>query len=113
MSKISLTARSSQPEVFCEKVVLKNFAKFTRKHECQSIFLIKARSRGLQLFKKETLAQMFSCKFCEIFKSTLFHRTPLGAASVQHISFHKTRKEKEKMITLKKLQNVVLDQCKE
>ena len=27
--------------------------------------------------KKETLAQMFSCEFCEIFKNTLLHRTPL------------------------------------
>ena len=29
--------RSSRPEVFCEKVVLKNFAKFTGKHLCQSL----------------------------------------------------------------------------
>ena len=28
-------------------------------------------------FKKETLAQVFSCGFCEIFKNT-FYRTPLG-----------------------------------
>ena len=27
---------------------------------------------GLQLYKKETLAQVFSCEFCEIFKNTLF-----------------------------------------
>ena len=27
--------RSSRPEVFCEKVVLKNFTKFTGKHLCQ------------------------------------------------------------------------------
>ena len=33
--------RSSRPEVFCKKVVLKNFAKFTEKHLCQSLFLIK------------------------------------------------------------------------
>ena len=31
--------------------------------------------------KKETLAQMFSCEFCEIFKNTYFCRTPLVAAS--------------------------------
>ena len=28
------------PEVFYKKVVLKNFAKFTGKHLCQSLFLI-------------------------------------------------------------------------
>ena len=33
--------RSSRPEVFCEKVVLKNFGKLTRKHLCQSLFFNK------------------------------------------------------------------------
>ena len=62
--------RSSRPEVFCKKGVLRNFAKFTRKHLCQSLF-----------FKKEALAQVFSYKFCEIPKNTFLHRTPLVAAS--------------------------------
>ena len=31
--------------------------------------------------KKETLAQGFSCEFCEIFKNIFFLRTPLVAAS--------------------------------
>ena len=30
--------------------------------------------------KKETLAQVFSCEFCEIFKNIFFHRTPLEVA---------------------------------
>ena len=30
---------------------------------------------------KETLAQVFSCKFCEISKNTFIHRTPLVAGS--------------------------------
>ena len=34
-----LLFRSSRPEVFCKKAVLKNFAKFTGKHLRQSIFL--------------------------------------------------------------------------
>ena len=29
------------------------------------------------LLKKETLAQVFSCEFCEISKKTFFYRTPL------------------------------------
>ena len=33
--------RSSRPEVFCKKAVLRNFAKFTGKHLCQSLFLNK------------------------------------------------------------------------
>ena len=49
------------------KGVPRNFAKFTGKHACNFI-------------KKETLAQVFSCKFCEISKNTFFYRTPLVAA---------------------------------
>ena len=33
--------RSSRPKVFCEKGVLRNFTKFTRKHLCQSFFFNK------------------------------------------------------------------------
>ena len=31
--------------------------------------------------KKETLAQVFSCEFCEISKNTFLHKTPIVAAS--------------------------------
>ena len=65
--------RSSRPEVFCKKGVLKNFTKLAGKHLCQRLF-----------FKKESLAQMFSCEFCEISKNTFFYRTPLVAASEQN-----------------------------
>ena len=37
--------RSSHPKVFCQKVVLKTFAKFTRNHQCWSLFLIKLAAR--------------------------------------------------------------------
>ena len=56
------------------KVILRNFGKFTGKHLCQSLFLIKLQTLGL----KETLAQVFSCEFCEISKNNLFHKTPPG-----------------------------------
>ena len=36
--------RSSRPEVFCKKGVLRNFAKFTGKHLCQSLFFNKIAS---------------------------------------------------------------------
>ena len=55
--KLSTFLRSSRPDVFCEKGVLRNFAKFTRKHLCQSLF-----------FKK-------------VAGDTFFYRTPLVAAS--------------------------------
>ena len=36
--RLVIYTRSSHPEVFCEKGVLKNFTKFTEKHLCQSLF---------------------------------------------------------------------------
>ena len=39
----------------------------------QSIFLNKV--AGLHKIKKETLAEVFSCEFCEISKNTFFTRT--------------------------------------
>ena len=35
-TKNRVTSRSSRPELLYKKVALKNFAKFTEKHECQS-----------------------------------------------------------------------------
>ena len=50
-------SRSSHPELFCNKGVLRNFAKFTVKNKC------------------------FPVSFCEISKSNFFYRTPPVAAS--------------------------------
>ena len=55
---------SSRPEVFCEKGVLKNFAKFTGKHLCLSLLFNKV--AGLR-------------------HNTIFFRTPLVAASIYWI----------------------------
>ena len=53
--------RSTRPDVFCKKRVLRNFAKFTGKHLCQSLFFNKvAGLRPATLLKKETLAQVFA-----------------------------------------------------
>ena len=68
--------RSSHPEVFCEKGVLRNFTKFTGRHLCESFF-----------FNKVTLARVLSCEFCEVSKNTSFQRTPLVTASESTIAF--------------------------
>ena len=64
--------RISHSKVFCKKVALKNLAKFTGKNLCL---------QACNFIKKELLTQVFFCKFCEIFKNTFFHRTPLVVAS--------------------------------
>ena len=47
---------------------VKNFAKFTRKQLCQSLFLIKLKAYEASNFLlKQTVAQVFSKEFCEIF----------------------------------------------
>ena len=58
--------RSCHLEVFCKKGALENFAKVTRKYLCQSLCFNKVAE-----LRPETLAQAFSCEFCEIFKNTL------------------------------------------
>ena len=59
---ITIKGRSSRPDVFIEKGVLRNFAKFTGKHLCQSLFFNKVAGGCLQIFlKKEALAQLPSC----------------------------------------------------
>ena len=73
--------RSSRPDVFCEKGALRNFAKFKEKYLCQSLSLNKAAGAACNFIKKETLAQVFSCEFCDISKNTFFYRTPPLAAS--------------------------------
>ena len=56
--------RSSRTEVFCKKVVLKNFAKFTRKHLCQSLFFNKvAGLRPATLLKKKLWHYCFPVNF--------------------------------------------------
>ena len=65
-------------EVFCKKRcsvrkgVLRNFAKFTGKHLCQSLFFNKVAGQACNFIKKETLAYGFSCEFYEISKNTFF-----------------------------------------
>ena len=65
--------RSSHRRCSVKKGVLRNPAKFTAKYLCQSLFFIKvAGLRLATLLKKETLAQVFSCEFCEISKNIFF-----------------------------------------
>ena len=66
---IKIGFRSSHQRYSIIKSVFRNFAKLTGKHLCQSLFLI------LFFIKKETLAQVFFCEFCEISQYT-FYRTP-------------------------------------
>ena len=52
--------------------VLENFAKFTEKHLCQSLFVNKVAGLRPATLLKKRLAQVFFCYFCDIFKNTSF-----------------------------------------
>ena len=57
-----------------KKGVVENFAKFTGKHLL--------RPQACNFIKKETLAQVFSCEFCEIFENNLFTEHLWTTASI-------------------------------
>ena len=79
--------RSSHRRCSIQKGVLKIFGKFTGKHLCKSLFSNKVAGLSPTKILKETLAQMSSCEFCEIFKSNFFYRTPPVAVSTYHSQY--------------------------
>ena len=64
--------------VLSEKAFVRNFTKLTGKHQCQSLFLNKVAG---SFIKRETLAQVLSCGFCEISKNTFFTKHLCATAS--------------------------------
>ena len=71
--------------MFCEKGILRNFAKFTGKHLYQGLFLNKVASLTLGLalafnfIKKENLGRLFSCP--KLLRTHSFYGTPPVADS--------------------------------
>ena len=65
--------RSSRPEVFRRKGVLRNFAKFTGKHLCQSLFFNKvAGLRPATLLKKRLWHRCFPVNFDKFLRTPFF-----------------------------------------
>ena len=62
------TDRSSRPEVFCKKGVLRNFVKFTGKHLCQSLFFNKVAGQNTEQNDDHTHI-MRKVQFCSSLKS--------------------------------------------
>ena len=68
--------RNSCPEVFCEKGVLRNFAKFTGKHQCQNLFFNKVASlRPPTLFKKRLWHRCFTVNFQKFLRTPYLQNT--------------------------------------
>ena len=61
----------SHPQVFCEKGALRNFAKFTGKHLCQSLFFNKvAGLRPATLLKRRLWHKCFPANFAKFLNFT-------------------------------------------
>ena len=73
---------------FAKKVLLK-ILQNSLENTCARFTLLIKFFNKIFLLKKETLAQVFSCEFCNYFKNTFFYRTTLVTASEYQI----TRKE--------------------
>ena len=74
--------------MFFKKGVLRNFRKINRKTPVpESLFKIKLQADACNFIKRETLAQVFSCEFCEISKNNFSYRTPPMAASELMVTF--------------------------
>ena len=98
--KISLleiiTFRSTHWRCSVKKVFFRNFLKFTGKHLRQGLFFNKVsglrpcRPWGLvcNFIKREALAHVFSCEFCEISKITFFIEHLRRTASALCVYFY-------------------------
>ena len=74
--------RSSRPEVFCKKGVIRNFVKFTGKHLCQSLsFLTKLQAckvaglRPATLLKKRLWHSCFPVNFAKFLRTPFLQNT--------------------------------------
>ena len=73
---LGLSFRSSRPEVFCKKVVLRNFAKFTGIHLCQSRFFNKvAGLTPAALLKRRLWHSCFSVNFLKVLRTPFLWNT--------------------------------------
>ena len=90
--KFTAKRKKQSSGVVLSKDVLKDFAKFTEKHLCRNLFFNKVAgwkpetlrsSHWKWPVKYKALAQVLSCKFCEIFKNTFSYITAPVAASVR------------------------------
>ena len=65
--------RNGPPEVFCKKDILTNFAKFTGKHLCQSLFFNKVVDlRSATLLKKRLGNRCFPVNFAKVLRTPFF-----------------------------------------
>ena len=120
---LSPSGRSSRPEVFCKKGVLRNISKFAGKHLCQSVFFNKvAGLRPATLLKKRLWQRYFLLKFEKFLRTPFLTEhlrwlllfrliTEAGSQNVLHKSSENSDQILRKTPVLTSLFNEVAD-CK-
>ena len=88
--------RRSHQRFSMKKGDLRNFTKFTGKHQCQSLFFNKVTGLRPATLKKETLVHVFSCEFFEVLKNTFFTEcllwmTAIGNQETQESAITRSR----------------------
>ena len=63
------------------KKVFLEISQNSQENTCVRVSFFNKVAGAYSFIKKETLAQVFSCEFCEISKKTFSYRTPLVAPS--------------------------------
>ena len=73
------------PKVFCKIKVFLEISQNPKENTCARVsFLIKLQALACNFTKNKTVAQMFSCEFCKIFKNTFFTEHLWTTASKTH-----------------------------
>ena len=114
--------RLSQQIIFLQKLVSKSYLYIGifENFESLKVFSSEAVAQrcsvkkvSCNFIKNETLAQVLSCEFCEIYKNTFFYRTPLVAASVSSMGNpnHNFRQSFQSTTELFKRTNVACFTC--
>ena len=84
MTVVSFVPEAVTRRCSVKKVVI-GILQNSRESTCARVFfLIKLQALVCNFIKKETLAQMFSCEFCKISKSTFSYGTLPQTASLVH-----------------------------
>ena len=83
-------------QTYSVKKVFLEILQNSQENTCVRVsFLIKCRPDACNFIKKETLAEGFSCEFCEIFTNIFCYRTPPMAASAHMFFDHYLKKLRE------------------
>ena len=83
-NRFKFYSQKQSPGGLLQRKVFLEISQYSQDSTCTRVpYLIKLQAEAGNFVKKETLALVFSCEFCEISKTTFSRRTPPMTTSVQ------------------------------